>query len=282
MKVDLCLDSYVASSAGPILCEEIAAGTELVIVGRDGRLGTGVVEAIADAREGEFGQLLTAVGDIKVPCSSTIVTRRGFERVGELAAAAPGSTRIELVSPADLPRPHGRRPLRKADVISALHSFETPVIMIPAVRSDLDDLVASIEGYLSKAGSQYEVVESERWVNFVFMSDAPTRPGDLQAEADILSILTAWTNEDGSMRTRVSDDRVRRHLIAGLVAKGIAPAVQWVPAYRPAECIVTEQAKWSPFSALHSVRMAEGPIIRIEISGAGRVVCGLAIVGSGA
>jgi hypothetical protein len=281
-KFDLPIDSFVASSSGPVMCEDLAPGMELVMVGRDGRFGTSAVRAVEEAGEVEVGKLLTSVGDIKVSLSGTIVTKLGFQRVRDLMGTTKGSTRIELVSPADLPRQPGRRPLRKSDIVSALHSFETPVIMVPAIRSDLEELVDSIEGYLNAAGGEYEVAETDRWVTFVFVSDAPSRPSDLRAESEVLSTLTAWTNEDGTMRTRVSDNRVRRRLIAGLVAKGVAPAVQWVPAYRPAECHLSKQAQWKPFTSLHSVQIEHESIVRVDVSGSGRLVCGLAIIGSGA
>ncbi|WP_421118596.1 hypothetical protein ACE2AJ_14640 [Aquihabitans daechungensis] len=280
--LELAVDSFVSSSAGPVLCENLAEGTELVVVGRDGQFRSGVIEQLDQVGEQEVAQMLTSVGDLKVPLTTAIITRQGLERADDLADSAAGSTRVELVRPADMPRREGQWRVTKADVLAALEALNPPAIMIPATRPGLDRSVAAIVGHLERSGAPFDVIDSDRWTTIVFEHRPATGAGDLRAQVAVLSDLTAWTDDDGPMRTRMCDDRLRRRMLAALVARGIAPAVQWVPAYRPAECHVSEQPEWKPFSPVPSIQVRREPVVRVRVSEVGHLVCGLAVVGSAA
>src|SRR5262245_39454328 len=114
--IELACDSFLAGTAGPVMTDYAEPGMELVLVGREGRFGGGVIESVEFCAERKIAQLFTAVGDIKVPLSTSIITRQGLQPVGSLVSSARGgSARVELVRPADLPHEQGRRRLSKDD-----------------------------------------------------------------------------------------------------------------------------------------------------------------------
>jgi hypothetical protein len=264
------------------MTDQVEPGVELILVGREGRFGGGVVESVDFCANCEIAQLFTSVGDIKVPISSSIITRQGLRPVGSLETGTDaGPPRVELVRPTDLPHEQRRRRVSKDDIRAALGCLDPPVVMIPAVRPDLDELIDRISDHLERASVAYALEETDRWTTFLIGRLPASGGKDLRCQGQVLSDLTAWTSADSVLsRTRLSDDRARRRSIAGLVAGGADPLAQWFPAYRPVECHVSEQKAWKPFSPVPSIRRIREGSIRVTVAGRGKLICGLAVVGA--
>jgi len=150
--------------------------------------------------------------------------------------------------------------------------------MIPAVAFSIAHIEERIKNYLALADINYSVERNSRWLVFVFDSQNRVETGNLASQGPVLAAMTSWLDDGVRYRTRVTDYRLRRRVLASVIAEGKAPKATWSPAYRPAESWIEVTDDWRPFTVAQSATVNREPTAKIRYVGPGSLVCGLMVM----
>lgn len=278
-------DSFVVSSAGCLLIEDIELGDEILLIRSNGTLVLSRVTAMtADHADEGIGtwRLLTPIGDIVIAGNSRVMTRDGPLSASDIACRLDRGVpvRLEVLSPLDLPVAHSASVPEGQVYRACLSGLARPVIQMPGELA-LDD---QIQALLREASLRFRRIEDERWLVYTFEPARPApKAGRCRHEAQVhaLSLTTAWTDNGVQVsRTRFEDWRPRRRLLAALATLGRGFDVKWLPSYYPVEARIRpdEEVVRRPFVPIHALLPESDRHVSLETAGSGHLVLSLAVV----
>lgn len=271
-------DAFVWSSEGPRCVGDLVFPAALAMVNRRGRVMTSNLVSVGEATEQQVIRLFTSAGDLLLEPRAAITTRDGrlFADAAAQRVKDGGRIRIELAHPRDLPVRTDSASHRAA-ARAALSLLDPPVVRVPRGLG----LETELLGILLAADVAHVDASDERWTAFVFdgtdLSHSPDTIG--AAEAEILTLLTAWTIEQEVVvsRTTMTQLVLRQRLLADLAAIGKPGMVSWVPGYGPVEARVTPASSVS-FASCGSSLLERASCVRVVTEDEGALIVNLAVV----
>ena len=86
--------------------------------------------------------------------------------------------------------------------------------------------------------------------------------------ADLLRALAWEVDAEGGVEARLAlqEARLRRLLIAALIAEGLPFTIKWVPGYRPVEARLRLSGAWPAFVSVESARLERGPTRMVTVA----------------
>ena len=258
--LEIAIDGVTLAADGPRLVDEIKKVTSLVVVERGQERLARVSAVGAGADDAQCVRMLTALGDVLVPVGARVMTReaRGLPLEVSTAVREGRAVRAETIAPSSAARGGAPRRLRRR---SDRWSELPRAICIPPRRAIsrrdpkvvwADRRQAQASGATS-AGSRLPAMGM----------GAPPRPRSRPGFARDLMRALAWSVDgDGGVEARLplQEARLRRLLIAALIAEGLPFTIKWtLLGYGPVELRLRLSDAWPAFVSIDSARPSRPP-----------------------
>jgi hypothetical protein len=269
--IEIALDGVMLTKDGPCLVGDVTCGDQIVVVERGEERLARLNAVDAGQGDAECVRMFTALGDVVVPVRRFVMTREGPRSAGDVAAAVhEGRTvRAETIAPPPSDRLDGGGAARHAE--EALRALVEPprAVQIPLVTSSVGE---AVRGAYARIGVKLSERRDERWLALTQDGGGARRPTGKSAvlrAQDVLCALAWEIDAKGGIEARlpVQESRLRRLLIATLIADGMPFTIKWVPGYRPVEArLRLSAASWPAFVSVESARLERGPTRMITLA----------------